>query len=239
MKVKYDFHIHSCLSPCGDSEMTPGNIVNMAKLLGLDAIALTDHNTCLNCPAAISFGKKAGLCVVPGMELCTAEEVHIICLFPTVEKALGFSDYVEKHSVQMKNRPDIFGNQTIIDENDEPAGEYENLLIASSDITVDKVKKTVAQFGGICYPAHIDRGSYSIISNLGAITREMDFAVAEVSDYGNAEMLKSDFPVLNEMKIIRSSDAHKLETLCRELHEIELENLSAQTIITYFKDIEK
>ncbi|HAS37802.1 MAG TPA: phosphoesterase, partial [Ruminococcaceae bacterium] len=81
MKLYYDFHLHSCLSPCGDNDMTPYNLVNMAKILGLDAIALTDHNTAQNCRAAMEVGKSIGVTVIPGMELCTSEEVHVVCLF--------------------------------------------------------------------------------------------------------------------------------------------------------------
>ena len=234
MKVKYDFHIHSCLSPCGDGEMTPANIVNMAKLLGLDAVALTDHNTCLNCPAAVSLGKEAGVVVVPGMELCTAEEVHIVCLFGSVENALAFSDYVAGHSMKVKNKPEIFGNQIIMNEKDEVTGEYENLLITASNITVSTVKSRVSEFGGVCYPAHIDRDSYSVISNLGAITREMDFDAAEISDSGDFNALCKKFPVLDEIKILRSSDAHNLQTLCREAQTIELEEASVKAILEHF-----
>ena len=90
MKLRYDLHLHSCLSPCGDMDMTPNNIVGMAKLLGYDIIALTDHNTCRNTPAAVQAGERQGLVVVPGMELCTREEAHVVCLFPTAEAALAF-----------------------------------------------------------------------------------------------------------------------------------------------------
>ena len=89
MKLRYDLHLHSCLSPCGDMDMTPNNLVGMAKLLGYDLIALTDHNSCLNTPAAVKAGQRLGVTVVPGMELCTREEAHVVCLFPTVEAALG------------------------------------------------------------------------------------------------------------------------------------------------------
>ena len=94
MKFAYDFHIHSCLSPCGDDDMTPQNIANMAKIMGYDIIALTDHNTCLNCPALMKVGEEIGLTVIPGMELCTSEEVHIVCLFPSLDDALRFSEHV-------------------------------------------------------------------------------------------------------------------------------------------------
>ena len=88
MKLYYDLHLHSCLSPCGDNDMSPYNLANMAKLLGYDIIALTDHNSCENCESVIKLGKEIGLTVVPGMELCTAEEIHNVCLFPTLEKAM-------------------------------------------------------------------------------------------------------------------------------------------------------
>lgn len=90
----YDLHLHSCLSPCGDDDMTPANIVGMAAVKGLDVIALTDHNSCKNCPAAIHHGQQYGVIVIPGMELCTIEEVHIICLFPELDAALAFDQYV-------------------------------------------------------------------------------------------------------------------------------------------------
>ena len=89
MFYRYDFHNHSCLSPCGDGDMTPFNLVNMAKLLNLDIIALTDHNSALNCPAALKIGQAVGVTVIPGMELCTSEEVHVVCLFEELDGALG------------------------------------------------------------------------------------------------------------------------------------------------------
>ena len=92
MRVYYDLHIHSCLSPCGDNDMTPNNIVNMSLLNGMDMIALTDHNSCKNCRAAVRAGEEAGVTVVPGMELTTSEEAHVVCLFPTVEQAEAFGE---------------------------------------------------------------------------------------------------------------------------------------------------
>ena len=119
MKYFYDLHMHSCLSPCGDVDMTPNNIVGMSKLLGLDVIALTDHNSVLNCEAVMKLGAQNDLLIIPGMELTTMEEIHVVCLFPTIEKALLFNDYVREHQMQIKNRADIYGRQIIMDENDE------------------------------------------------------------------------------------------------------------------------
>src|SRR5574344_976296 len=108
MKLKYDFHIHSCLSPCGDAEMTPNNIANMAKLMGFDVLALTDHNAGENCPALIKVAEEIGLTVIPGMELCTSEEVHAVCLFPDIESSLAFSEYVHSTLPPIKNKPSAF-----------------------------------------------------------------------------------------------------------------------------------
>ena len=110
-----DLHIHSCLSPCGDGDMTPYNLVNMAKVMGLDILALTDHNSSLNCPAAARAARDAGIAFVPGMELTTSEAVHVVCLFPDVDSSLRFSGYVSERLPKIKNRLDIFCKQLIMD----------------------------------------------------------------------------------------------------------------------------
>ncbi len=169
MKYYYDLHLHSCLSPCGDMDMTPNNLVNMAKLLGLDLIALTDHNTSLNCEAAMKVGDAVGVLVIPGMELTTAEDIHAVCLFPTLEKALAFSAYVDENRIKVKNKARIYGRQVIMNEDDEEIGEIEHLLIPASFIGISEAYAKVKEFGGVCYPAHIDRDSLSILSVLGEI----------------------------------------------------------------------
>ena len=107
----YDFHIHSCLSPCADNDMTPNNIAGMAALAGLNIVALTDHNTARNCPAFFAAAKKNGIIPVAGMELTTAEDIHLVCLFEDIDKALAFNDEVDKHRIRIPNRTDIFGDQ--------------------------------------------------------------------------------------------------------------------------------
>ena len=169
MKIQYDLHLHSCLSPCGSDDMTPYNLVNMAALLGFDMIAVTDHNSCLNAQAAMEAGKQAGVTVVPGMELCTAEEAHMVCLFPTLEDALQFQVYVDGQSFEIKNRPDIYGNQLIMGEGDILMGEEPRLLLNATKITAQKAAHIVRLFHGAAFPAHIDRDSFSLLSSLGFI----------------------------------------------------------------------
>lgn len=236
MKFYYDLHMHSCLSPCGDEDMTPNNIVGMSKLLGLDIIALTDHNSVLNCEAVMKLAEENGLCAIPGMELTTMEEIHVVCLFPTYQQALSFNDYVKEHQMQIKNRSDIYGRQIIMNENDEEIGEVENLLILATDISVMNVKETVESFGGVCYPAHINRDSMSILSVLGEIPVDCGFKTAEVSSSGNIEQLKTLHPILNDMLIVRDSDAHYLENMKDAQNFFELESLTIENIFNMLKN---
>ena len=211
MNLKYDFHIHSCLSPCGDNDMTPYNLVNMAKLLGYDIIALTDHNSCLNCPAALKAGEEAGITVVPGMELCTSEEIHAVCLFPDLKKALEFSDYVKSTMPPVKNDASIFGEQLIRYSTDRRVGKEEILLTAASGISIDDAVKEVSRFGGAVFPAHLDRASYSVLSVLGFMYPEMGFAAAEFTHKAYIPQYEEKHPLLKEMKKLRNSDTHYLQ----------------------------
>lgn len=235
MKCFYDFHLHSCLSPCGDNDMTPYNLVNMAKILGYDIIALTDHNTALNCPAAVEVGKNIGITVVPGMELCTAEEIHTVCLFSEVKCALDFSDCVHSRMPPIKNRTEIFGEQLVTDAKDNVVATEELLLTNASDIGIDRVAEIVAEFGGIAYPAHIDRSSYSVISVLGTLYPELNFTAAELTPIADDGKYKEDYPILQKMKIMHSSDAHYLENMLEAKHFIELDECSAKAAVDFFK----
>ncbi len=206
----YDFHIHSCLSPCGDDDMTPANIAGTATLAGLSIVALTDHNTVKNCPAFFKAAKKYGIVAVAGMELTTSEDIHIVCLFEKLEEALAFGEEVEKHRVLVKNRPEIFGKQQILDEEDNLLGQEEYLLINATDISVENVLQLVSSFGGICYPAHIDRESNGIVSVLGSFPEDYGFDCYEIYDIDLSNEYEERFPNLkNKLKLV-GSDAHYL-----------------------------
>ena len=231
MKYYYDLHLHSCLSPCGDMDMTPNNIVNMAKLLGLDVIALTDHNTSRNCEAAMAVGREIGLLVIPGMELTTSEDIHAVCLFPDLEKALAWSDYVDAHRIKIKNRADIYGEQIIMNELDEPIGEIGHLLLPATEISIMNAYAKVKEFDGICYPAHIDRDSLSILSVLGEIDESCGFKTAELAELSKLDGLKKRHPILDTLHIITCSDAHYLENMRGAEHTLELEELTAECVL--------
>ena len=230
-KVFYDFHLHSCLSPCGDGDMTPYNIVHMAKLLGFDMIALTDHNSCLNCEAAVKVGKEAGLLVVPGMELCTMEEAHVICLFPTVEKAMEFHNFVYDHTRHIENKPEIFGRQLVMNETDTVLREEPYLLINAANIGIDSVVELTGRYGGAAFPAHIDRDSFSIVSTLGVVPDEAHFSAVEISYDGDISKMRKTNPEIGDKIILQNSDAHYLEHMRDPGPWLDLEEVSAECLI--------
>lgn len=230
-RLYYDLHLHSCLSPCGDADMTPNNIVNMAQILGQDMIALTDHNTSKNCPACAKVAQEAGILFIPGMELCTCEEAHIVCLFPDVEAALAFSDEVELRTPFLKNDPAKLGEQNILDENDEKTGEIEGSLLMSSFIGIDDIFELADEFRGVAYPAHIDRDSFSVISSLGVFPEYSGFTACEITSKGDIEALTRDNPCIADMPKLLSSDAHYLENMNERGAYVELPERSAQCLI--------
>ena len=153
----YDLHIHSCLSPCADDESTPNSILGMGELNGLGIMALTDHNTAKNCPAFFEAAKRYSVVPVAGMELTTAEDIHLVCLFEELSGAMEFDRLVDSYRILIPNRVDIFGNQLVCDQNDEIIGHEDNLLSNATRITIDMAPGLAGDFGGVVYPAHIDR----------------------------------------------------------------------------------
>lgn len=228
----YDLHIHSCLSPCGDNDMTPNNIVGMAAISGLEIIAITDHNTCKNAPAVLKAAEEAGILAIPGMELCTSEEAHVVCLFETLEGAMEFDRYIYDNMPHIKNKPEIFGEQRILDENDELVGILDDLLLVASFIGADEVKALCGQYGGTAFPAHVDRDSYSVTAALGSIPPEGGYTFAEVTREADLDAVKQLYPELNGMGIVRDSDSHYLDTLATSApHSIELPEKSVRAVL--------
>ena len=223
MKLFYDFHIHSCLSPCGDEDSTPNNIVNMALIKGLNVIALADHNTGKNCPAAMAVGKKNGLVVLPGMELTTAEDIHVVCLFAALDGAMEFDEWVHGKLPPIANDPTKLGEQRIMDEGDGITGYENTLLITGADISITEVLPLARRFGGTAFPAHIDRPAYSILSALGEIPPECAFVCAEATARADIASLKRAHPTLAAMPLLLSSDAHYLEDIHPRRAWLELE----------------
>lgn len=222
-KYYYDLHVHSCLSPCADNDNTPNNLAGFAALSGIDIMALTDHNTSKNCPAFFKAAKRYGVIPVAGMELTTAEDIHVVCLFETLENAMAFDSLVDSRRIKFPNRVDIFGEQLILDDQDEVIGQDEFLLSNATEITLDEVPELVKNFGGVCYPAHIDRDSNGIVAVLGTLPETPDFSAVEIRDLENIEKYKQRFD-LSKKVIVISSDAHYLQDIKDKENFFELDD---------------
>ncbi len=204
-KYYYDLHVHSCLSPCGDDDSTPNSIAGMGELNGLNIMALTDHNTVKNCPYFLEAAKSHGIIAIPGMELTTSEEIHVVCLFESLTDAQSFGEEVEKRRILIKNRTDIFGNQYVCDQNDSILSSEEFLLSNATTLSFDEVPQLVKSFGGVCYPAHIDRDSNSVTAVLGGLPPEHPFKFAELHNKEKSVNFQN-----TDCQFIVSSDAHYL-----------------------------
>ena len=235
MSVFYDFHMHTCLSPCGGGDMTPANLAGMANLCGLNAIAAADHNTCLNCPAVLRRAEENGILAIPAMELTTSEEAHVLCLLPDLKAAAEFSDYVYSKLPDIPNKPGIFGEQLIVDGNDQVVGEEKKFLLAAADISVYEVSELLKTYGGAAIPAHIDRSSFSVLSNLGVWDALWGFTAYE--QYDRSLNLTQKHPGLKPLNRIFNSDAHRLEDIRDAENTMELKTMSAKSVINRLTEI--
>jgi PHP family Zn ribbon phosphoesterase len=231
LRLAYDLHIHSCLSPCGDEDMTPGNIVGMAALKGLQVIAVTDHNSCKNCPAVLKLAEQYEIIALPGMELTTMEEVHALCFFAELEDAIRFDEYVTSKLMKIPNDERVFGKQEICNEEDEVIGREPYLLINATEISFDDLGGLMKEYHGIYLPAHIDKNSNSLLSNLGFIAPEADFMAAEFADLTKYDTVSSQNPYLKECNIITNSDAHELGRINETMNFLDCESMERADII--------
>ena len=233
----YDLHLHSCLSPCGDNESTPASCAGIAKLNGLDIVALTDHNSAKNCQAFCKACDYYGIIPIPGIEVTTSEDVHMVCLFKELTKCLNFDGFLSSKRNLIKNRPEIFGEQLIVDENDEILAKEEYLLTNATSLSIDELYHFVTEYGGVCFPAHIDRSANGIISTLGTIPPNPNFGVYEMrnSSFEN-EYREKYFP--EGKNLVFSSDAHCLCDIGSNGSYVELEaekNDKREVICELFK----
>lgn len=225
MRRAFDLHIHSCLSPCACNDMTPANIAAMAKLKGLDIISLTDHNSGSNLTSMNEAAKNYGLIFIPGIEVTTREEVHVLVYFPALSPAAHFSDNIYDSLPDIKNRPEIFGNQVIMNGNDTPAGTAEKLLIQATPYSIEELAGMAKKEGGCAVPAHINRDSFSVLSNLGFIPEGL-FKCVEVTK-------TLPLPDIGEgYKVLTSSDAHRLGDISERVNFI-AHISSAEEFIAY------
>lgn len=216
--------------------MTPANIVGMAMIKGLDVIAVTDHNTCKNVPAVIDAANKYGVLAIPGMELSTMEDIHVLCLFRTVEDSLKFDEYVHDNLLCVTNDEKIFGKQLIYDNNDNVIGKENLSLIYASKISFEDVYDIVKEYNGVIIPAHIDKTSTSLLASYGFVPEDSKFTCVEVKNMANLHELRRNNPYLNKCKIITDSDAHYLEHINEPINKIYVKKKSIDAILNSFDE---
>ncbi len=211
--------------------MTPGNIVGMAAVNALDAIAITDHNSSDNVAAAIEIGQEYGIVVVPGMELETVEEIHVVCLFPDLAALARFQQQVLDSYDPGENRPEIFGCQQIFDSRDQIVGENPRMLLKSTGLSIDEAIPLAERCGGIAYPAHVDRDAYSVLTTLGALPYRYPYSFVEISKDCDVTALLAQYPFLSDYVLLRASDAHYLEHMQERSTYLGVEERSAAGVI--------
>lgn len=206
-----DLHVHTLLSPCAAVEMTPRNIVWHAVQHNVDIIAITDHNACDNVAAALEAAKGTDVTVLLGMEVESKEEVHLIVLFEKMRQLKAWENFTQRHMSGRLNNAERFGAQFIVDAEDNFIAEKPELLLASLTVGIAEISEQVKNLGGICIASHIDRPTYSIISQLGFIPPDVELAAVEISRNMSVEHAVQRIPAIGSLPIITASDAHVMD----------------------------
>ena len=212
-RFKADLHIHTVLSPCGDLEMSPTNIIRAAKSKQLDLIGITDHNTTRQCAVIRELGLKEGIYVLCGAEVTTKEEAHCLAFFDTTESLEAFQVYLDAHLPKVKNNPDLFGYQVAVDADDNIFFEEDRSLLSAIDQSIEKIEETIHSLNGIFIPAHINKSKNSVISQLGFIPDDLKFDALELSKHISREEFISKNKYLKDNVFIKNSDAHLPELI--------------------------
>lgn len=208
-----DLHVHTCLSPCADDSLTPAMAVGMAKLAGADLIAVTDHNSARNLPAVQAACRAYGLRLLPGIEVNTAEEIHLLCYFSSVEAALDFGDILYRALPEFPYDPQIWGRQLVMDEEDRVLEEVKKLLTGAVRLSLAEAAALCRRMGGVPAPAHADADSYSVFSVLGGWPMDVDFDLYEIKFPQRAEKLMRAGLLPADKPLLTSSDAHCIEAV--------------------------
>ncbi len=205
-----DLHVHTVLSPCATYRMAPGAIARKANEIGLDLIAITDHNSAENAAATVEAGRRVGLAVLPGLELETSEEVHVLALFEKASQAIDMQSIVYAHLPVLANDESVFGVQLVVDADDQYVRREPRRLLVATSLSLSEVCALAGALGGICVPAHVDRPAYGLVGVLGFVPTEPSFPALEISGHARAQ----DY-ALPDRAALRSSDAHDIDDLGR------------------------
>lgn len=228
-----DFHIHTVLSPCGSLDMSPTNIVSIAKQRHLNVLGITDHNATQHAMLIRDMAARENIYVLCGAEVCTKEEIHCLAFFEKNEEIKEFQSYIDKYLPPIPNNPDKLGYQVIVDENEEIVDQLPYTLLSGIDQDIDQVKEEVLRLNGIFIPAHIDRATFSLTSQLGFVPPDLCPHAFEISKYCSRQKILKLYPYIEKYPIFQDSDAHFPEDIGCVCNLLEMEEFNFQN----FKNI--
>ncbi len=229
-QYRADLHIHTLLSPCGDLEMSPANIVEVAAQKKIEILGIADHNSTKHALLIQKLAAEKGIFALCGAEVTTREEVHCLTFFENIDALNQFQQYLNEHITKVKNNPKYFGHQVVVDEQEMIVEEIEYLLISALDQSIEQVEKKVHELDGLFIPAHIDRPKYSLTSQLGFVPPDIKADALEISRHTTKEEVLKKFPYLQSFTFTTSSDAHFPDDIGKKVCIFEMEALNFQEI---------
>ncbi|HNQ39154.1 MAG TPA: PHP domain-containing protein [Candidatus Cloacimonas sp.] len=230
LSLHADLHIHSVLSPCGGLEMSPNSIMQRLKQFGIQWLAITDHNSMANCPAYQKVAEKEGLFFTWGIEIQSVEEIHLLAYFDDSSAAEKFNTELYNSLFPLDNDPDFFGDQVIIDENENILRMEPRALINSSQWNLNTVVEKVEAYNGLVIPAHIDSSTNSILSQLGFMPKVPQFQLFGISACLDVKSWVKENPYFQDKVFLRASDAHYLSDIGKGYSIITVEEPSVQEL---------
>lgn len=236
--VKADLHIHTVLSPCGDLDMSPGNIVDKAYANGLKIIGITDHNSTLHVPVVRRLAEKKGIFVLGGAEITTREEVHCLAFFPNDSALSEFQKFLDENQPNIPNNVEKFGHQPVVDENEQILEIIDKLLITGLNRSINDVEKEVHRLDGIFIPAHIDKTINSVFSQLGFLPPKLKVDALEISPFSSENETRKKFFIPESITIVTNSDAHFLNDIGKSFTLFQIEDINFQEIKMAIANVE-
>jgi PHP family Zn ribbon phosphoesterase len=224
-----DLHIHSCLSPCGDEEMRPRAVVDQGMAIGLDMIAICDHNSTENTVAFMNAGYERGLTVLPGIEVTTKEEIHLLALFDRQEDCMALQEWIYKN-LPGENVEEVFGSQTVVNERDETIGTNRRMLIGATLLPLEQIVSFVGSLRGVTIASHIDRPAFSLLGQLGFIPEGIPLDGLEISSRTSKEEAQKRFHAYQHYSFVRFSDAHRLEDIGKNMTHFVLKEATSEEV---------
>jgi len=230
-----DLHIHTCLSPCAQSDMLPTTIIKQARDKNLDVVGICDHNSAENVSAVRKAGERGNVQVLGGMEICSSEEIHVLAFFDDDDALLEMQNIVYEN-LSGENDEDYFGRQLIADEHDRIIGSTRKLLIGSTSLGIDRIVELVHSLGGLAIASHVDRPSFSIITQLGFVPKELLLDALELS--WRCESSEVNNYESCGLPLVKSSDAHVLSDIAKAVTTFFLNSPSFSEVAMAFHGVE-